>query len=109
MRYAKRFDGFPFRHVLRDILPVLPAQVRGATGEIRIPEAARKGDYDLVCFGSPTWWFKTNLPLRSYLNDYLPWFREVMGRHASDPRADRAMWRFGMLLRAPNKMGLPDS
>ena len=66
-RYAKRFDGFPFRHVFRDILPVLPAQLRGATGEIRIPEAAREGDYDLVCFGSPTWWFKTNLPLRSYL------------------------------------------
>ena len=28
---------------------------------------AREGDYDLICFGSPTWFFTTNMPLRSYL------------------------------------------
>jgi hypothetical protein len=66
-RYAAKFDKFPFRHAVLDILPVLPAQARRATGQIRIPEVAREGDYDLVCFGSPTWWFRTNLPLRSYL------------------------------------------
>jgi len=66
-RYAERFDRFPFRHVMRDLLAVLPAQVRRSTGQIRIPDAAREGDYDLVCFGSPTWFFTTNLPLRSYL------------------------------------------
>ena len=46
---------------------MLPAQVRRSTGQIRIPDAAREGDYDLVCFGSPTWFFTTNMPLRSYL------------------------------------------
>jgi hypothetical protein len=46
---------------------VLPAQTRRSTGQIRIPEVAREGDYDLVYFGSPPWWFRTNLPLRSYL------------------------------------------
>jgi menaquinone-dependent protoporphyrinogen IX oxidase len=65
--YARKFDRFPFRHGLRDLLTVLPAQVRRATGQIRIPEAAREGDYDLVCLGSPTWFFHTNMPLRSYL------------------------------------------
>jgi hypothetical protein len=66
-RYAAKFEKFPFRHAVLDLLTVLPAQVRRSTGQIRIPEVAREGDYDLVCFGSPTWWFKTNLPLRSYL------------------------------------------
>jgi menaquinone-dependent protoporphyrinogen IX oxidase len=66
-RYAAKFDKFPFRHAVLDLLTVLPAQTRRSTGQIRIPEVAREGDYDLVCFGSPTWWFKTNLPLRSYL------------------------------------------
>jgi menaquinone-dependent protoporphyrinogen IX oxidase len=65
--YARRFGRFPFRHALRDLLTVLPAQLRRSTGQIRIPDAAREGDYDLVCFGSPTWFFTTNMPLRSYL------------------------------------------
>jgi hypothetical protein len=46
---------------------MLPAQLRGATGEIRVPEAARDGDYDLICIGSPTWWLKTSVPVRSFL------------------------------------------
>jgi len=66
-RYAKRFSGFPLRHVYRDLFGMIPAQLRGATGEIRIPDAAREGDYDLVCIGSPTWWLKTSVPIRSYL------------------------------------------
>lgn len=66
-RYTAKFEKFPFRHAVLDLLTVLPAQVRRSTGQIRIPEVAREGDYDLVCLGSPTWWFRTNLPLRSYL------------------------------------------
>jgi hypothetical protein len=65
--YARKFGSFPFRHAVLDLLTVLPAQVRRATGQIRVPDAARAGDYDLVCFGSPTWFFTTNMPLRSYL------------------------------------------
>jgi hypothetical protein len=66
-RYAGKFGRFPFRHAVFDLLAVLPAQVRRSTGQIGIPDAAREGDYDLVCFGSPTWFFTTNMPLRSYL------------------------------------------
>ena len=66
-RYAKRFSEFPLHHVYRDLFGMIPAQVRGATGEIRVPDAARSGDYDLVCIGSPTWWMKTSVPIRSYL------------------------------------------
>lgn len=66
-RYAKRFTVFPLRHVYRDLFGMIPAQIRGATGEIRIPDVAREGDYDLVCIGSPTWWMKTSMPIRSFL------------------------------------------
>ena len=49
------------------IATVLPAQMRHKTGEIRIPAEAQAGDYDLVLIASPTWWFRTCIPIRSYL------------------------------------------
>jgi multimeric flavodoxin WrbA len=52
---------------LFDILGMLPAQLRGATGEIGIPAEVSDGEYDLVCIGSPTWWIKTSVPIRSFL------------------------------------------
>jgi hypothetical protein len=66
-RYAKKFSTFPFRHAVFDILPLLWPQLRRKTGQIVIPEEAKGGDYDLICLGSPTWFFMTNMPLRSYL------------------------------------------
>ena len=66
-RWSKRFATFPFRHRYRDLFGMIPAQLRGATGEIQIPDVAQQGDYDLVCIGSPTWWLKTSVPIRSYL------------------------------------------
>jgi hypothetical protein len=33
-----------------------------------------------------------------YLEQYLPWFTHTMGNHAANPRADRALWRFGQFL-----------
>ena len=65
--YAKNFKQFPFRHAVFGILPLLWPQLRRKTGQIGIPEEAKQGDYDLVCFGSPTWFFTTAMPLRSYL------------------------------------------
>jgi menaquinone-dependent protoporphyrinogen IX oxidase len=66
-RWAERFSRLPLRHAVLDILGMLPAQLRGATGEIRIPDEAREGDYDLICIGSPTWFFRPSVPIRSYL------------------------------------------
>jgi flavodoxin len=66
-RYIERFSVFPFRHVYRDLFGMAPPQLRRKTGQIRIPDAAKDGDYDLVVLGSPTWFFTTNMPLRSYL------------------------------------------
>jgi menaquinone-dependent protoporphyrinogen IX oxidase len=66
-RYREKFATFPFKHAVFDIVPLALPQLRQKTGEIEIPEAAREGDYDLVVIGSPTWFFRTCMPLRSYL------------------------------------------
>ena len=66
-RYQDKFAQFPFRHAVFDILPLLIPQLRRKTGQIQIPDELKSGDYDLVCIGSPTWFFTTNMPLRSYL------------------------------------------
>ena len=65
--YAKNFATFPFKHAVFGILPLLLPQLRRKTGQIEIPAAAREGDYDLVCIGSPTWFFTSAMPVRSYL------------------------------------------
>src|SRR3954470_854550 len=51
-RFAERFTRFPLRHAYLDIFGMLPAQLRGATGEIRLPVQGTEGEYDLVCIGS---------------------------------------------------------
>jgi menaquinone-dependent protoporphyrinogen IX oxidase len=66
-RYADRFAQFPLRHAVLDIVGMMPAQLRSATGEIRIPDELSYGEYDLVCIGSPTWWLKMSVPIRSFL------------------------------------------
>src|SRR6266516_5108343 len=65
--YAKHFSTFPFRHAVFGILPLLWPQLRRKTGQIQIPDAPTAGSYDLVCIGSPTWFFRTCMPMRSYL------------------------------------------
>jgi menaquinone-dependent protoporphyrinogen IX oxidase len=66
-RFAGRFSQFPMRHAFLDVLRMLPAQTRRATGEIRTPDEVRDGDYDVVCIGSSTWWLTMNMPMRSFL------------------------------------------
>jgi menaquinone-dependent protoporphyrinogen IX oxidase len=102
-RYAKRFSTFPLRHVYRDLFGMIPAQLRGATGEIRIPDVAQAGDYDLVCIGSPTWWMKTSVPIRSFLKS------EAAGRVLNGKRFTafvvcRRYWSFN--LHAVKKLGV---
>jgi menaquinone-dependent protoporphyrinogen IX oxidase len=70
-RYAQRFSRFPFRHVYLDLFAMFPAQMRRATGQIRVPDEAREGDYDFVCIGSPTWWLTTCMPVRSFMKSEL--------------------------------------
>ena len=66
-KYSKVVSKFPVRFPFLRILPMLVPQRRRKTGEIKIPEAAQSGDYDLVVIGSPTWWLTVDMPIRSYL------------------------------------------
>jgi hypothetical protein len=81
---------------------MLPAQVRGATGEIRIPDAAQ-GPFDLICIGSPTWWFRPSMPIRSFLKS------DAAGRLlAGKPFAAFVVCRryWSINLRAVKKLGV---
>ena len=66
-RWVEKLSQFPMQRPVAQIATVLPAQLRHKTGEIRIPSEAQSGDYDLVLIASPTWWFRTSIPIRSYL------------------------------------------
>ena len=63
----KLFSQFPLKHPISQVSTMLVPQIRHRTGEIRIPEEAQAGDYDLVVIASPTWWIQTSMPIRSYL------------------------------------------
>src|SRR5436305_14897271 len=65
--YSKNFGTFPFKHAVFGIVPLLLPQLRRKTGQIEIPAEAREGSYDLVVIGSPTWFFTSAMPGRSYL------------------------------------------
>jgi menaquinone-dependent protoporphyrinogen IX oxidase len=65
--YAPRFAHFPLRHAYLDIFGMVLPQLRGATGQIRIPDEVRTGTYDLVCIASPTWWLHPCMPIRSFI------------------------------------------
>jgi menaquinone-dependent protoporphyrinogen IX oxidase len=101
-RYAERFTRFPFRHLYRDLFGMIPAQLRGATGDIRIPQEASGGAYDLVVIGSPTWWIKTSLPIRSYLKSEAAG-RVLSGRRFAAYVVCRRYWGFN--LRTVRKLG----
>ena len=66
-RWTPKLSPFPMKRPMAQIASVLPAQLRHKTGEIRVPSEAEAGDYDLVLIASPTWWFQTSIPIRSYL------------------------------------------
>ena len=102
-RYAERFTVFPLRHVYRDLFGMIPAQIRGATGEIRIPDVAQEGDYDLVCIGSPTWWMKTSMPIRSFLKSDAAG-RVLNGKRFTAFVVCRRYWSFN--LHAVKKLGV---
>ena len=91
-RWAKRFEKVPMRFPIVHIVGMLPAQLRQATGEISIPPEAQDGDYDLVVIGSPTWWFRVCVPIRSYLES--PVGRKVLtGTPFSAFTTSRRYWK----------------
>jgi len=66
-RWVPKLSQFPMDRPFPQIACILFAQLRHKTGEIRIPPGAETAGYDLVLLASPTWWFQTSMPIRSYL------------------------------------------
>jgi flavodoxin len=66
-RWVPKLSQFPMDRPFPQIASILTARLRHKTGEIRVPPEAESGDYDLVIIASPTWWFQTSMPIRSYL------------------------------------------
>lgn len=66
-RYADRFREFPMPHPFREVLGMIPSELRRRPGKIRIPDVVTEREYDLVCVGSPTWWLSTDVPIRSFM------------------------------------------
>jgi len=94
-RWAKRFEKVPMRFPMVKIVGMLPAQIRQATGEIAIPPEAQEGDYDLVVIGSPTWWFRVSLPIRSYLKS--PAAKKVLdGKPFAGFSTSRRYWHYNV-------------
>jgi menaquinone-dependent protoporphyrinogen IX oxidase len=104
-RWAGRFETIPMRFPLLKILGMLPAQIRQATGEIRIPLGAQRGDYDLIIIGSPTWWFRLSLPMRSFLK--APIARKVFdGTPFAGYTTSRRYWKQN--IKDMKRLGLAD-
>jgi hypothetical protein len=70
-RYTDLFSHFPFKHPWLAVGRMLSPQLGHATGQIRVPDIVREGDYDLVCIASPTWWLNPCMPIRSFLESDL--------------------------------------
>jgi flavodoxin len=94
-RWARRFEKVPMRFPMLKIVGMLPAQVRQATGEINIPPEAQGGDYDLIVIGSPTWWFRVSLPIRSYLKSS-PARKVLNGKPFAGFSTSRRYWHYNV-------------
>jgi menaquinone-dependent protoporphyrinogen IX oxidase len=101
-RYAARFKEFPMPHPFRELVGMIPVELRRATGEIRIPDETTSGEYDLVCVGSPTWWLSTSVPVRSFLESEAA-ARLLDGRRFAAFVVCRRYW--GHNLRTVEKLG----
>ncbi len=94
-RWAPRLSRFPMTHPVPQLASILPAQARHRTGEIGIPPEGQEGDYDLVLLASPTWWFQTSMPMRSYLES--PAARSVLdGTPFACASISRRYYRFNL-------------
>ncbi len=94
-RWVPKLSQFPMDRPFPQIASILTAQLRHKTGEIRIPPEAEGGDYELVLLASPTWWFQTSMPIRSYLES--PAAKAVLdGKAFATASISRRYYRFNL-------------
>lgn len=94
-RYAARFDEFPMPHPFREVLGMIPAELRRRPGKINVPDVVTHREYDLVVVGSPTWWLSTNVPIRSFLQSETAG-KVLNGRPFAAAVACRRYWKHNL-------------
>jgi flavodoxin len=104
-RWIGKLSQFPMKRPFPQIASILFAQLRHRTGEIRIPPEAEAGSYDLVVVGSPTWWFQTSMPIRSYLES--PAAKTVLDGKPFAPASVSRRY-YGFNLRQQRRLGEKD-
>ena len=58
-RYAASFQQFRMPKPYREVIGMVPAELRRKPAQIDIPDVITARAYDLVCLGAPTWWLST--------------------------------------------------
>ena len=94
-RYAKRFESFPMPHPFREVLGMIPAELRRRPAKIGIPASVTEREYDPVVIGSPTWWLSTNVPIRSFLDSAVAG-RVLDGRRFAGFVVCRRYWKHNL-------------
>jgi hypothetical protein len=94
-RYAERFKTFPMPHPLREVLGMIPAEFLRKPGKIKIPDVVTAREYDLVVFGSPTWWLSTNVPIKAFLESEMAG-KVLQGTRFTGVVACRRYWKHNL-------------
>jgi flavodoxin len=66
-KYQKRFKEFPMPKPFREVVTMIPVELRDKPVQIGIPDAVTDRSYDFVVVGAPTWWLSTDAPMRTFL------------------------------------------
>ncbi len=66
-RYERRFKEFPMPKPFREVVAMIPAELRNKHVQIGVPDTVSEQDFDLVCVGAPTWWLSTDAPIRTFM------------------------------------------
>jgi hypothetical protein len=94
-RYADRFKTFPMPRPFREVLGMIPSELRRRPGKIRIPDVVTGREYDLVIVGSPTWWLSTNVPIRSFLESEMAG-KVLQGKRFAAAAVCRRYWKHNL-------------
>jgi multimeric flavodoxin WrbA len=94
-RYEERFKTFPMPHPMRELIGMIPAEFLRRPGKINIPDVVTEGEYDLVCFGSPTWWLSTNVPIKGFLESETAG-KVLKGKQFTAAVACRRYWKHNL-------------
>ncbi len=94
-RYQKRFEEFPMPKPFREVVSMIPSELRDKPVEIVIPDAVTDRAYDFVVVGAPTWWLSTDAPMRTFLESGAA-AKAVKGKEFTGVVCCRRYWKHNL-------------